>query len=70
MKDVLKLVIFIVQFHFFCMITHIFTVNIFSKKTFLLSKFENIILSCTFPTKAIPSVFDEVKLAAYGSENV
>ena len=35
----------------------------FSKYSFLLSKFENKIPSYTFPMKAILSVLDEVKLA-------
>ena len=42
--------------------------NIFTKSS-LLQKLKNKIPPCTFPMKVITSVFDEVKLAVYGSEN-
>ena len=50
-------------------IKHIFINEIFSKKVPLLQKVRNKIPSCTFPIKTISSVFGEVKLALYGSEN-
>ena len=42
----------------------------FPKNASLLQKLKNKILSCGFPMKAIPSVFGEVEIALYGSENV
>ena len=41
----------------------------FIKNASLLHKFGNQIPSHTFPTKVIPSVFDEVNLAVYEFEN-
>ena len=46
------------------MITHVFTDNFLSKNAFLPQKFENKNPLNTFLMKTIPSVFDEVKLAA------
>ena len=68
-KNLPKLVQFIIHFNSFCIMKHILTNMIFSKNTFLLQKFENKTSSHTFTMKETPSVFDKVKLAVYGSEN-
>ena len=68
-KNLSKLVYFIVQFNLFCVIKHIFTSKFFAQDASLLQKLKSKIPSCIFPIKAIPSMFDEVKLAVHGSKN-
>ena len=70
MTNLSKLVKFIVQFNFFCIIKDILTSKIVSKiYCSLLQKLKNKIPLCILPMKTIPPVFDEVELAVHGSEN-
>ena len=50
-KNLSKLVKFIVQFNLFCVMKHKNTPIFFSKNASLLEKLKNKILSCTFPIK-------------------
>ena len=64
-KNLSKLFKFIVQFNSFCIIKNICTNKVLWKDASIMQELKNQISSCTFPMKAIPSVFDEIKLTVY-----
>ena len=71
-KNLSKLVKFIVWFNFIRIIKHISTNKFFSKNASLLQKLKNMILFCTFTLKTIALIFDEVKIAlqVHGRKNI